>query len=252
MPHGLLAVEEISPQADALSLERLARFARPADDATYLRGIRTVAPGETIAFTPGSARRAAHWLPPQSPLLLPRDEDYVEAVRETLDLAVAARLRGGETGLACHLSAGLDSSAVTATAARLHTAARPLAAITVGPSGAFHSPGGDRLADERRLAAVTASLYESVEHVVVERANRSPIEHFETWFDLFRRPVADVINQDWYLAANEAAQARGASVLLHGRLRTCRATSRRWIRCRRRSISCTCTPRCCRCTRSVS
>lgn len=216
MPHGLFALDEVVPQADMLSIERFARFAQPVDDGTYFHGIRTVAPGETIAFTPESTKRARHWAPPRKPLMLPRDEDYVEAVRETLDLAVGARLRGSEGGLACHLSAGLDSSAVMATAARLHTAARPISAITVTPSGDYRSAGGDRLTDERELAAATASQHESVEHLIVERANRSPLDHFDTWFDLFQRPASDVPNQDWYTAANEAAQCRGATMLLHG------------------------------------
>jgi len=216
MPHGLLALDELSAHADPLSLERFARFARPVGNSTYLRGILTVAPGETIAFMPGAAKRTMHWAPPSAPLLLPSDEDYVDAVGETLDRAVAARLRGGEGGVACHLSAGLDSSAVTAATARLHTAAQPIAAITVVPKGEFRSDSRDRLTDERKLAAATAALYDSIEHVVVERANRSPVHHFETWLDLFLRPVPEVINQDWYTGANEEVQRRGISVLLHG------------------------------------
>lgn len=216
MPRGLLALPDVAPMADERSLERFARHARPQDDATFFAGIRRVMPGETVVFTPAGARRTAHWSPPRSLLELPRDEDYVEAVRETLDVAVAARLRGAENGLACHLSAGLDSSAVAATAARLHTAAQPIAALTVVPRGGFRQAAANRLADEGQLAGATAALYDSLEHVVVERANRSPLDHFENWFALFQRPVPEVVNEDWYAAANAAVRNRGIAVLLHG------------------------------------
>lgn len=48
-----------------------------------------------------------------------RSEDYHEAVREALDRAVLCRLRRAEGKIGTQLSGGLDSSTVTATAARL-------------------------------------------------------------------------------------------------------------------------------------
>ena len=45
--------------------------------------------------------------------------DYVEGLRHHLDQAVQSRLRGANGAVGAHLSAGFDSGAVTATAARL-------------------------------------------------------------------------------------------------------------------------------------
>ena len=62
-----------------------------------------------------------------------QDDDYVEALRETFGRAVSAHLRSIHP-VGAQLSSGCDSSAVTATAARLLEAQqRSLTAFTAAP-----------------------------------------------------------------------------------------------------------------------
>lgn len=131
-PSWLLAFPEVDagPDIDTLAL-RLAKMENRIGDRTPWRQIRRLQPGQYLEWRDGSARIAPFWSPvPRRTLRLPRDGDYVEAAREHLDRAVAARCPKG-TPILCTLSAGLDSPGIAATAARCHDA--PIHTLTVRP-----------------------------------------------------------------------------------------------------------------------
>ena len=74
-----------------------------------------------------------YWNPPRRTLHFKDPRDYEAAVRSELDRAVRARLRGASNLVGTQLSAGLDSSAVTATAAMQMSATASLVAYTSAP-----------------------------------------------------------------------------------------------------------------------
>lgn len=148
-PSWLLAFPEVDtePDTDALAL-RLAKMENRIGDRTPWRHIRRLPPGQYLEWRDGTARTAPFWSPvPKRTLRLGRDEDYVEAAREHLDRAVAARCPKGEPIL-CLLSAGLDSPGIAATAARCHDAPIHTLTVRADPAVPLLEPDAGHFIDE--------------------------------------------------------------------------------------------------------
>jgi asparagine synthase (glutamine-hydrolysing) len=58
-------------------------------------------------------------------------------------------------------------------------------------------------------------MHPNVEHVLV-RGAQSPLDDLDRYFFLFERPVTNICNGAWLNAINDAARARGLSVMLTG------------------------------------
>ncbi|MXO57607.1 asparagine synthetase B family protein [Pontixanthobacter gangjinensis] len=90
-----------------------------SSDRTFHRRIRKLAPGHTLEVGPKRHQIERWWNPRDiSPLTLHNEAEYVEAARSVFATAVEDRICAAER-VAVHLSGGLDSSAVAATATRL-------------------------------------------------------------------------------------------------------------------------------------
>jgi asparagine synthase (glutamine-hydrolysing) len=129
-------------------------------------------------------------------------------------------LRGANGAVATHLSAGFDSSAVTATAARLMGEDHgKVFAFTSVPREKYELPAPrNRIGDEGPLAAATAAIYPNIEHVLIRSGHRSPLENLDRDFFLYDRPTLNLCNAVWSTAINRAAQERKLNVLLTGQM----------------------------------
>ena len=214
MPGGLFELPEIPRAVDEEAMLDFLALMPPAGRRSHFRAVERVSPGESFVFTRSAMTSSRHWYFAAPPLRLERPEDYVEAVRETLDRAVKARLRGGEAGVAAHLSGGLDSGAVAATAARLGAG---VTAFTSVPGEGRSDPRG-RFVDEAGHAAAVASLYPNMEHVLVRTGGRSPIAALDRSFELYQAPVLNLCNFVWGEAIADSARDRGHRVLLTGQV----------------------------------
>lgn len=217
MPRGLHALPEVPYEADEDLLARALDLVPPDPHGTCFRNISRVGIGECVIVDADSETRRVHWNPSPEPLHLRRASDYAEAMRAEMDRAVRVRLPAAGS-VAAHLSAGLDSGSVAATAARLLAAdGRQVVAFTAVPrdgGGAACPPG--RLLDEGPLAAATASLHGNMEHVRVGTKGRSPLDALSWVFNLCEQPSLNLCNQVWRDAIYELAQRRGLPVLLTG------------------------------------
>jgi len=217
MPSGLFALDEVPRAADESALLDFLALMPPAGSRSHFRGIERVPPGETCVFTRSASRSSRHWSYAAEPLRLRRTEEYDEAVREALDQAVGSRLRGAGGAVAAHLSGGLDSGAVAATAARLMAPDGRVTAFTSVPrEGAFERWG--RFADEAGHAAAVASLYPNMDHVLIRAGARSPIASLDRNFELYQAPVLNLCNYVWGEAIADSASERGHRVLLTGQV----------------------------------
>lgn len=180
MPCGLHALEGVVRAPDERRIAEFLALLRETAPRTFFEGIGTVAGGEVLTVTREGLARRRYWNPARPPARSERpDADYVEALRDALDEAVRARLRGVGSTIASQLSAGFDSGAVTATAARLLApGGGSVVAFTAVPGEAWAAADcSGRLADEGPLAAATAALYPNIEHVLVRTANPSDGQH---------------------------------------------------------------------------
>ncbi len=220
MPKGLHALAEIPRAPDA---ERAAEFLAclPSGGGRgFFKGVECVEGGHivTVASSGVSARR--YWNPSRRSTALKRPEDYVDGLRHHLDTAVRRRLRGTEGRVGAHLSAGLDSSAVAATAARiLGPSGGLVTAFTAVPRQDYEGAvPGRAIGDEGPLAALTAAMHPNIEHVQIRGEARSPFEALDRNVLLYERPLLNICNGVWLSAINDAARARGLTVVLNGQM----------------------------------
>jgi asparagine synthase (glutamine-hydrolysing) len=149
-------------------------------------------------------------------LRLKDPRDYEQAVRAELDRAVQSRLRGARDRIGTQLSGGLDSSAVTATAAVQLPASASLIAYTSAPRPDYRCGRPNVIADEWPLAAATAALYPNITHVRIPASGSSPLARLDFYFQIFDRPILNLCNSVWTSAMLDDARSRGLRVMLSG------------------------------------
>src|SRR5207302_503485 len=170
--------------------------------------------GQIVTMTHAGIRTRRHSQWRHRTLTLRSADDYAEGLRHHLDQAVRSRLRGAGDRVAAHLSAGLDSSAVATTAARLLApSGGKVIAFTAVPRAEceLRVPNG-LIGDEGPLAAVTAAMHANIEHVLTRGGDRSPLDTLDRNFFLYDRPVLNLCNDVWWNPINDAVRARGPSV----------------------------------------
>ena len=215
MPKGLHAHPAVDYAADPKMAADFLALVPETGGESFFSGIERVPPGHIVTLTRATVQAKRYWTPDLSPFSGGGDS-YAEAMRAELDRAVACRLHRAGGGVGSHLSAGLDSSIVTATAAHQLGPER-LAAFTAVPSQACVVAEG-QIADEGPLAAATAALYPNIDHVRVAPGGASPLDLMDRQFQLFERPVLNPSNAVWNEAINDAAKVRGVTVLLTGQM----------------------------------
>ena len=218
MPKGLHALAEVPYRPDEqLAAEFLVLMPRQGPRSFFADIVR-VEPGHVVAVTRDGISSRKYWQPQLSNGARLRSDDYIEGLRHHLDRATQSRLRGANGVVGAHLSAGLDSTAVTATAARL-LAARggKVVAFTAVPRARYGLQlQTNAILDEGPLAAATAAMYPNVEHVFVRSGHRSPLEGLDRSVYLCDRPILNPCNYVWDSAINHAARERKLNVMLIG------------------------------------
>lgn len=217
MGKGLHALAEIPYRPN---VERAADFLALLPERgsqSFFEGVHRVEPGHMLVADQEGMRSEPYWQPDLTPIAGQKRETYVEELRHRLDVAVARRLRG-QNEVGAHLSAGLDSNAVAATAARLlgDRGGRVIAFTAVPRPGFAQAAPLGRIGDEGPLAALTASLYPNMEHVLLSAGDRSPADALDRNFLLFERPIQNLCNHSWWDAINDEAKRRGLTVMLTG------------------------------------
>jgi asparagine synthase (glutamine-hydrolysing) len=215
MPKGLHALPEVPYGPNQDRITKWLALQQDVGTQTFFRGVERVEPGHVVSVTPIGVLTRRFWLPRRHTIVLKGPQEYAEALRERLDEAVYSRLRGARD-VGAHLSSGFDSSAVSATAARL-LAPRggKVVAFTAVPREGYDGPSPpDRLADESPLAAATATLYANMEHVLIRSLGKSPLDELDRSFAFFDHPILDASNLVWHNSINDAVRERRLSVLL--------------------------------------
>jgi asparagine synthase (glutamine-hydrolysing) len=220
MPAGLLALPQVSSALDEDSLARDLLLLPLKPGRTFFRDLSILPPASCAALTSNETRVRRHWNPADAKLIrLASDAEYGEAFREIFAEAVRCRLRSAG-GIGSHLSAGLDSSSVTVTAARiLGESGRTLTAFTAVPSAGFEGPSlPNHFNDEGPRAAAAAARYPNIEHVLIRAGGRSFMDCLQRDQRLMGAPARNPLNLVWLDAITEEASRRGLRVMLSGML----------------------------------
>jgi asparagine synthase (glutamine-hydrolysing) len=168
MPKGLHALPEVPYGPDEQSVAEHLVLMPQRGSRSFFKGIARVEPAHIVTVRREGISSRRYWQPQGPPGTRLRSREYVEGLRHHIDQATQSRLRGTNGIVGSHLSAGLDSGAVTATAARLLAPhAGKVIAFTAAPRCGYDGPTLNRyFSDESPLAATTAAMYPNVEHVV--------------------------------------------------------------------------------------
>jgi asparagine synthase (glutamine-hydrolysing) len=217
MAKGLHALAEIPYEPDEHMLAEFVVTMPWRGPRSFFRHIARVEPGHIVTVTRDGISSRRYWHPERLREGRLRSGDYIEGLRHHLDQATQSRLRGVNGAVATHLSAGLDSSAVTATAARL-LAPRggKVVAFTAVPREGYIDPIKNRLSDEGPFAAATAAMYPNVEHVLIRSDGQSPLDLLDRAFYLYQRPMFSSCLLSWMWGINQAIRERKLNVLLVG------------------------------------
>lgn len=213
MPGALHVIESVPRRANTRFITNAIRDGGMFEAASFWDGIGRVLPGHFGYLDRDGLKQERYWHPPQRRMRGGSFDDYVEGLKEQVERAVSRRLRG-ETAVATHLSAGLDSGAITGAVARMLGDGGRVVAFTAAPREGFPAQNDIRIEDEVPLAAATARLHANVEHVIVRPAPEWATSAIETVFEYWQAPSTNICNLGWSEQINEAAQARGLRVLM--------------------------------------
>jgi len=185
---------------------------------TIYPSLRRLAPAHALSVTPEHVTVARYWdMREVSELRLRRRADYVEAFRGVFDAAVATRLRS-PASVGVTLSGGLDSGAVTATAAgATDPSAPPLVAFTSVPVYDTRPYVADRFGDELPFAEATATAA-GIELVRIAGTSLSPLAAIRRALEIHGEPGHAAANQFWMLELLAGVRERGCTTLLTGQL----------------------------------
>ena len=210
----------VSSELDERQLARDLIGLPPESSRTRFRDMQAIAPGHCLVVGRNHASQRRYWqIDSLRPVRFARDEEYVEAFLEIFDEAVRCRLRT-TGGVATELSAGLDSGAIAATAARLLAAGGgELTAYTAVPCTEFSGivPAG-LIGDEGPYAAEVAALYPNMRHILVDASGSNMLCELERIFPLLDLPHAAALNNVWGNLILDRAAASGVKVMLNGAL----------------------------------
>lgn len=218
MPKALFAVPGVPRALREAGVHDYLALIPITGQATLFEEISRVEPGQLVVLEEGrTVSEYHHRFDPTKQLKLRSPEEYIEALREQLDRAVACRLRAVGP-VASELSSGMDSSSVTATAARLLAAEnRRLLALTAVPRAGFAGPvPSGRHADEGPGARALASRFENIDHVLFPSTGLSPAEGLRDLIEDLDRPPLNICNFVWVQQMHNEAVSRGCRVMLNG------------------------------------
>ncbi|MGO4209848.1 asparagine synthetase B [Terriglobus sp. 2YAB30_2] len=219
MPRGLHALSEVPYEVNE---ERVAQVMVPImgpTDETFFRGLHSVLPGNVVTFTEvGGRSHSRYWRPEEIAPCHQTREQSAGALQEAFDRAVTAQLRG-RGDVISQLSGGMDSTLVTATAARLMAGSnRRLIAVTAAPvARATEDRQWGRVPDETEFAELTAALYPEMEHLILRPPiHISPLDEFMPDEAILGRPQGHLCNLTWFDSIYQVAHERGIPIVLHG------------------------------------
>jgi asparagine synthase (glutamine-hydrolysing) len=201
---SLLALRRTPSLRAGLNLDAVRSFLTFAylpGDETLVKGVREVLPGRALRLRPdGSTVDSTFWEPEER---IVEADDHPRRLRALLEEATASRLPAGEP-VGVLLSGGIDSSLVTALAAKLHDQTVRTYSISFGAE----------LPNELAYSGLVAAHCHTT-HTVLAVPGEAIASRLAETVALLDSPVGDPLTVPNLLLA-EAAAADGLTVILNG------------------------------------
>ncbi|MFA7430761.1 MAG: asparagine synthase (glutamine-hydrolyzing) [Rhodospirillaceae bacterium] len=176
---ALFAGGRVKPAFDPAGLAQVfTRWSATAPD-TVFSGMRAVLPGGVLRVPlEGEPREYLHWTPAITPDPVWQRaslDDAADAVRDALDRSVRLRLRA-DVPVGCYVSGGLDSSVITALAARTQLDTLDSFAVR------FSDAAFDETPEQRQVAALYGTRHHEIlcDGAMIADALADVVWHVET------------------------------------------------------------------------
>ncbi|WP_439813824.1 asparagine synthetase B family protein [Zavarzinia sp. CC-PAN008] len=217
MPRGLLALADVPTGPDPERLLTWQMLLPLEGRRSFYKGVSRLEIGHlAVIGADGRIVERRHWDPRRVPRRHVRGDEDAVALREALDRAVGAQVRG-LGGTAMMLSGGLDSTALAGSAAPLLAARdRQLQAYTNVPAGQNATFHRQLLADEGPLAAMMAARHPNIDHHLVQAHDAELLPVMERMIALADQPVMNPLSTAWMHEIFVRAARAGAPVVLTG------------------------------------
>ena len=217
LPKALFAIEGVPRTLNEGRLFDVLALLPWTGPESFFQDVNRVEPGQLLLFdgTRITTRRF-HDFDAEREITLPRDEDYVDALHEVLEQVMSSHLRSCG-GIASHLSSGLDSSTVSALAARqLAARGQRLTCYTAVPRPGFDGPvPRGRHADEGPAARAVVQRFDNIDHVLIP-SRPLQLDQIHASVEDLDHATLNPLHMDWLNAINVDAGQRGARVVLSG------------------------------------
>jgi asparagine synthase (glutamine-hydrolysing) len=198
---AVLAHPAVGHELDLHGVSRYLTYDFVPDPHSMIRGVRKLKPAEVLAASDGKVVRSQYWDLAFRPEPAVDEEAWGHQIRTRLDEAVRLRLTS-DVPVGCFLSGGIDSTAVTTTAARLRSGIRT---FSVGYADSRH--------DERRFARLVADRY-GTQHEELVVSAQDAFAMLPEVGALMDEPLADMSFVPLHLLARAAK--RSVTVALSG------------------------------------
>jgi asparagine synthase (glutamine-hydrolysing) len=211
---ALLACPALQTSLDVKALGMMAA-GKLGHGGTMFEGINVLPGGELLIHQNQTVRIERWWNPDTSPHDL-RSRDCVDEVRELFERAVISRMRA-RGGVVSTMSGGLDSTLVTAVAARQLTGQEKLLEVFTHvprPGSALTGAAGDSDPNEGPWAGAVAGFHPNIRHHLVPWDGMTPLDIYPASHRISHTPVRDAANlvRAWQISGL-AAHKRARVVL---------------------------------------
>ena len=217
----ILSHPEVTSELDELRLARnlVLIISDKEQFRTYWKDVRFLPAAYWTTIRQGHLETEKYWHLENSPSIrFGSDEEYLEGFLEHYRRAVRVRLNSVRP-IGTQLSAGLDSSSVTALAAEALTETnQPLVAYTSVPMFPADRYFPNAITNEWPFAHQVAQLYTNIEHIPIRSENISPLAAAKQSLKIFHAPQHAATNMFWIISMLENARQRNMGVMLTGQL----------------------------------
>lgn len=189
----------------------------PAEETCY-REVQRLLPAHYLLVTNNRIQKSCYWTLKKKRVFYQNRTAYYEAFEAQFERATKDCLRT-HGQIAAHLSGGLDSSSVTAMAAKLlGEIKQPLFGFTAIPrdlNGASYRKNW-RYHELDMVKAICARYSNIKHHAYISESALDPFEQLAMFYPWIDQPFRNISNLDWIQASYQYARHHRANILLTG------------------------------------
>lgn len=215
---ALFAIQKVPRALNEYALSKHLILFPPTPQTTFYKNVNRLAAAHSLVIENNKVKLNQYWdLRNEPKVRYANDTDYVDHFKEILQESVRCRLRTSEP-IGATLSGGLDSSTISATAAKiLKSTGKRLTTITSIPQhDVSWFSESRRFADESEFARATAQYSGNIDSHFIPAQNISPLEGVRRTFEILDEPLRVGANAYWIHAIFHKFKQQNLGTMLTG------------------------------------